>query len=1090
MTTIFYLLKLFILEYSQILVSPNTVSRVSPSLEPSLVRELVLHIRACFNELAGSSCLARIIDHSTKQQHYHSIKHMAEEEKKWLQQHSHETNTITYGSFATATYLDGPQEWTFLREDASVRDRDDVEGEVHPGAGSGLKFLSEPELVVQPTSTQRPSRDQHFRTTSVAGTSAAHSTSRSLAGHGATKDASPVGQCFAVGSAVRLGIESVESGNSSVPVTAFVTGQGRDVLRIACVGRKSLDYLDNDGIKHEAIVPALVDQPQKDWTSGELIEQVSFSSRTEAGHGDTFLAVRLRSRTCIFEPQLRREAESGSFNSQSSLAPNLLLILNTSFTGGSMHADIAFDPQNHRRLAIVDLQGNWSVWKVHGRRTATARNLYQARLKVSGRLLPLQNKKQSEGVRSFHDGWHRILWTSSNRKTVDRLLVCNRQRLELFDLHGDSVSRVDIRLDTRKAHSYILDILAGPKVNLCLVLTTHKVLLFDVSKKDWKVERGPACLGAWQHFHSPADMTLRITSVGDGPTVFFAVYAVRARTIKMYGFKLEPDQDNVQVSSLGQIPLALPSNLPCDSWISMMFAICETSASRGHSSDSTSVLQLIVQHEDLSITSTAAQLGQLKQDHIPRSKSASYLSLPPSRGDRLKSQRRVDDSDDESDPGEFIISDEESESIGNPKHEESTEEIVVSASQKYSSKDLSPILALACEAPNDRSALIRPDASDALVHIENFMTDHITSGSMPTAMTLSHVLDHCHKVIDIEADSARVERALHTFSRANKDGIQVSACSKSASKTMLESYEALFSTYVDGLPAGISDRIRVNRERRIRDLTLELRLSHHVLHQAPATGVMPDTGQQESLMSDPMILSDPVLQHEVTNQPLLQTTSASQPQPRPPVRMHLGNDQASKEVTAGSPLSSALSRLATMTTFNNPPTQELLMDETTSTQIASLLRHLPEDAHSDPADYDWQATELTLAVEKAGPTDVPETQAKRRAQRLANVRSRAEARSSSYAGAQKDKATLPLRSPAVTPTVASSGKELGHSGRSGETQPGRGLTMSDGIQQAGSSQDHGADAAVSTQPVRGTFANRTGTSVKAKVKKKKRIAGF
>ena len=75
---------------------------------------------------------------------------MAEEERIWRQRHVHETNTVAYGSFGTATYNDSTQQWTFLRSDDPLGlCKDNEQAGTGDGARPLLRILGDPALITE-----------------------------------------------------------------------------------------------------------------------------------------------------------------------------------------------------------------------------------------------------------------------------------------------------------------------------------------------------------------------------------------------------------------------------------------------------------------------------------------------------------------------------------------------------------------------------------------------------------------------------------------------------------------------------------------------------------------------------------------------------------------------------------------------------------------------------------------------------------------------------------------------------------------------------------------------------------------------------
>jgi hypothetical protein len=168
-------------------------------------------------------------------------------------------------------------------------------------------------------------------------------------------------------------------------------------------------------------------------------------------------------------------------------------------TGGYAHAYVAFDPSNSGKIGIVDQRGNWSVWKVKGKRNSSARLLMSAHLQASGRLLADSIATISDSIRPVED-WHRICWLETEEPDMRVLLLCNRQTARIFGTSGDLLSDVDLRLGQNAAQNRFLDVQhSGIDRSICYILTGSRVLATQLTKP----ETGAAkleVLCSWVHF--------------------------------------------------------------------------------------------------------------------------------------------------------------------------------------------------------------------------------------------------------------------------------------------------------------------------------------------------------------------------------------------------------------------------------------------------------------------------------------------------------------------------------------------------------------------------------------------------------------
>jgi len=1042
---------------------------------------------------------------------------MAEEERRWRQRHAHESNAIPYGTFGTATYRKSAQQWTFLRNGSVERNLDDQENGADSDTVSLLRILSDPETVVEPTCHDEAVRQTAADSTSYSQYSelaAASSTIQAIfQSETDVSSTTTAGHMVSFGHAVWLGIDGVDSGNLKVPISAHIGGPGRDLLHIACVGRQSFEYTSEYGISSSTKIPSLLGDPQTTWAGSMPIQQVICSQADLEGRSGTFLAVREACQTTIFEPLLQRYADANtSFTDRSSLNPNRILSLPRSHTGGQDHADVCFHPHDQRKLAIVDAEGNWSIWHIQGRRTRTARVLYKIVLQTSNKIFSWAHRRRPEGVELYFDGWHKVLWMSSGRNDVDRVLACNRQDAKLFNVKttsNDVIRSVDVRLDTRKEDAYILDVKQGLTPNLCFILTTSRLLLFDFAQKDWKdrgTVHGPALLFAWQHFQKTLDLSLSMATVELQDAMLVTLYSRDPGIMQLYLFRFHYIDGELSVTADDPSMFKLPKALPTSPVASLSLATLETSQNEHHrEGQQQRLIQFIIQYEDLSIFTVTMELHRHRLSQPGKQKST--LRLPPDRNKERKSQRYVDEMDDEDDLADFIVDDDE---VEKSEYEEDPVDIEQSALSnaadlneppdetskilrkivvgKYTSDAMMNVLHEITSSP----PTARRDISEAIAAFDQALQNPSASNDMPQAQTLSDLFDKDTRIEDIEIDSATLDRGLHMISSAVQDRIRISAPDKHGFRSLLQTYENLFETYVNSLNPAVPDRFRVQRERQIRDIALDLYLSSRTARALPTSNSVPtlDNDAHPLLLpdSDPTILSDPITQQDSPSRkiPAQISATASQPLPRHPDSAPSPPASPPSPRPTSSPLDAAIARLKSYTTIAYRPspvqTPTSISNDDNDNHIPALLSHLPASAAADPTTYDWRTTDLQIqtqlaasATATATPDAKPKSKSKldRRAARIGRTRRRVE-------GIDRDEVS----------SRAGIGGDGDGGNRGAQPRAGMGIgqIISEGhVPESSQGGPWPAMTMTSTQPVSGAFANRDRGKQK---KKKKRVAGF
>lgn len=1049
---------------------------------------------------------------------------MAEEERRWRQRHAHESNAIPYGTFGTATYRESAQQWTFLRNGSVERNLADQEDDADGNTVSLLRILSDSETVVEPTchdeATRQTTADSTLSSQYFELAAASSTIQAILQSETDVSSTTTAGHTVSFGHAVWLGVDGVESGNLKVPISAHVGGPGRGLLRIACVGRQSLEYTFEYGISSSIKIPSLLREPHTTWASNMPIQQVVFSQPSLEGRSGTFLAVRETSQTTIFEPLLHRYADANTSSTDwSSLDPNRILSLPRSHTGGQDHADVCFHPHDQRKLAVVDIEGNWSIWHVQGRRTRTARILYKIVLRTSNKIFSWEHRRRPEGVGLYFDGWHKVLWISNDGNDVNGVLVCNRQDVKLFDVKAtkkDEIRSVDVRLDTRKDDAFILDVKPGLTPNLCFILTTSRLLLFDFAQKDWKdrgTVHGPALLFAWQHFQKTSDLSLNMATLELQDDMLVTLYSSDPGIVQLYLFRFHYIDDELSITADDPSTFKLPKVLPTSQVASLSLATLETSQNERHTEgQQPHLIQFIIQYEDLSILTVTLELHG--HGLLQAGKQKLTLRLPPNRNKQRKSERYVDEMDDEDDLAGFIVDDDEVEESEYEEDSVDTEQSTLSTAAnlsklhdeasktlreivggKYTSNAMMNVLHEITNGP----PTARRDISEAIEAFNQALQKPSALHDMPQAQLLLDLFDKDTRIEDIETDSATLNRALHVISSAVQDRIQISAPTKHRSQSLLQTYENLFETYVNSLNPAVPDRFRVQRERQIRDIALDLYLSSRTVRALPTSNSVPTPDNEAHTLpptdSDPIILSDPITQQDSSSRKVPAQISAIQPIPR----HSASKPSPSPSRPRPSPLDAAIARLKTYTTIayrSAPvPVQTSISQDNNAhnhNHISALLSHLPDSADVNPNSYDWQATELQIqlaATATAGEIaasggNAPRNMSKsdRRARRIARARGRAE-------GVDRDNVSS-------TRDMSSRNQVFGLGGdaENGEAQPrletGMGMGMAQIMSEGNipeSSQGGPGPAMTSTQPVSGAFANRDRGKQR---KKKKRVAGF
>lgn len=1018
---------------------------------------------------------------------------MAEEQRMWSRRHVHESSTVSYGQYGTPSYDRSSQDWSFLRQDDSTR-TDEEESDTKKQ--KLLEIFTKPkELSASADSLSggrygRLTAGVHAQIAPAAPLVKAIDKSKS-----AESFISHKGHLIAFGSAVWLGADGTDSGNLTVPVFAFASGSTDEVLHLSSLGREQIEFIPENNTGRRFRVPSLTGDLSISKLGKGPILQILFSQPNDQRHGDTFLLVRRSTHITIFEPLLHRDAFANSVtHCRSSLDLNQLVTLEAQVTGGHALADAAFHPLNHRILAVTDEEGNWTTWEISGRRSTTARVLYQVRLLASGKVFSWKTSKRPAGVGLFFDGWHKVVWLSSSGHMVDRLLVCNRRIVKVFDTTGEEVCSIDPRLATDKA-MYILDAQAGPMLNLCFILTTTRLFVFDLAQKEWKNPpryAEPLLICGFQHFHNAGNASLWIAKLTLGDQILLGLHSPTSLCVDIRQLVLSQRKDGLSVTVSDTSSLKLPISLSQNQVTSIILSRAEAVRTVGDPLPSSQELVLVTARcQNSSIHSFWAMASKSTQSKSSVTTQC-ILRLPPSRS--LHSNRYAEDTRDyEDDIESFMVSDDEDVTLWPHRPATAPHSSVRPVTRTREVKRVSLLvdaLQQHSSPPIPQSGLdIGEILRSYVIHARDMIN---LDGRDFKCTTLSDIIPESTTVREVEAESETFQQAISELAH-NLTEIAISQCSGESAQTLLSTYKHIFDTFVDSLPADVPGRFRAQKERQDRHIALEQYLSRHTVNVVPKEVAGALEGQ-ETVIESQMIFSDPIEDDSLQREQHMQSISASQPLPQT-------STEPQKSRSMKSPLPESISRLQAYAKIDRA------MDETSSAGLdtfLSVFSHLPASCDEDPNTYDYQATTMSIAAEKAeadGGSAKPSTRAQRKTDKLARARRRAEASTPSVnflisgehddkeAGnsaphaQSKSKGILPIRS------VGDGLPAFARRGSPGQSQDRHAL--SDGhVLPESSSQPGVYGGFTHTQPERGTFASRIEANSQGKPKKKRRVAGF
>ncbi|KAL4789864.1 RNA polymerase I-specific transcription initiation factor RRN6-like protein [Aspergillus venezuelensis] len=423
------------------------------------------------------------------------------------------TKLLHYGHLGRAVYDSKSQSWSFART-------------VSPPPR--ISYTGFTKVAVLPSSAQNASTPLPKRLTLsrgypelIAGYRLARSETLSQTISATSETCDPlVSTLLDFGRAVDTNLD--DAGRRAVPIVAFASGESGNVISFRTITDDTVQ------LKHETEaqlhVPTIADEDGVEWSAqGAPVRQICFSNAPE--ERATFMAARFSS-TLVFRPLYHRFPASVSINRGSDgtvpgyrvsrMDPNLLLEISTSHTGGAAHADVKFNPWDQSQIAIVDHNGNWSIWvlRIQPKRN---RDNWIATAVRSGALPSVGVEEVSTGTMGRHDGWLAIEWAGNENSIV----VSDRRCSMLYRMEGNRAYPYAMELgfeSFKKRSEWILGIKRSAlNPSHLFVLTTSRIIWFDIAlesvldHESTRPSLSPRL--SWRHFCDSDDTTLQLSSL-------------------------------------------------------------------------------------------------------------------------------------------------------------------------------------------------------------------------------------------------------------------------------------------------------------------------------------------------------------------------------------------------------------------------------------------------------------------------------------------------------------------------------------------------------------------------------------------------
>ncbi|CAI6342236.1 unnamed protein product [Periconia digitata] len=333
-------------------------------------------------------------------------------------------------------------------------------------------------------------------------------------------------------------------------VAATAMGETGNILHLKTTPKQRYGWEGNEtGIWLEA--PSLDNAESGYWNEEAApIQQICFAQTDERS---SFLAVRLLSRTVIFQPKYlhrRKPTRSRYFDlPPSTIDPNPILTVSCKETGNVPHAHVTFNPIYQRQFGIIDQRGNWSIWEIDDGYYHMSKHTLKCSTK--GSIIPAdgdQAAREENEIVGREDGWGRIIWVGD----VNTVAVSNRRCFRIFNFKM-GIERLSCpELIQSKSADWILDVQKHPgNERHCFVLTSTRLFMLtvtcpsdDFGEADYDV--GATVVISWQHYRSTEDITLQMSiQMSTDDDCLVVLYSRVNQLASLYRFNKEPSGDSL-----------------------------------------------------------------------------------------------------------------------------------------------------------------------------------------------------------------------------------------------------------------------------------------------------------------------------------------------------------------------------------------------------------------------------------------------------------------------------------------------------------------------------------------------------------------
>jgi len=326
-----------------------------------------------------------------------------------------------------------------------------------------------------------------------------------------TQNACLLGDLLAYGRAYSTGDGTF---SKTIPLVATLRGESEDAICIMELRQARRGWGSDKSVWLETSEPNL---SGAGWWQGQggPVRQLCFAKSVDATY--TLLAVRSQMNVTILRPVWRKEPTIGSRSVDgrpyppSHIGTQLLIMLSAKHMSNDECADVVFNPWYQQQFATLNRQGHWAVWIIESQQPTQSN--FKARAVCNGEVDEEDDEAHSPLPGVHRDGWGRIIWIGN----VHTILVCNRRRLQAFDIRETSALYGMPELDIGGVTSCILDMRKSPfGDDDVFIVTSVSVIWLRFCHKvaDGPESRLLPCFKiviSWKHCRDIRDTSMRIS---------------------------------------------------------------------------------------------------------------------------------------------------------------------------------------------------------------------------------------------------------------------------------------------------------------------------------------------------------------------------------------------------------------------------------------------------------------------------------------------------------------------------------------------------------------------------------------------------